>query len=77
MPSAVMTVHFPNGEREFRSTDEPPKPGDLMKCRGVDWIVAQVMDTGKGSVVVSLTPAPSALPDPAAQQAGHAHHSLE
>ena len=66
MSPTVMTVNFPNGEREFRSTEEPPKPGDLMNCRGDDWIVAQVMDTGKGSVVVSLMPAPSALPDPAA-----------
>ena len=58
MSSAVMTIHFPNGEHEFRSTNEPPKPCDLMKCRGVDWIVAHVMDAADGSVVVSLMPTP-------------------
>ena len=56
MSSAVMTIHFPNGEREFRSTNEPPNPGDLMKCRGSEWIVAHVMDAADGSVVVSLMP---------------------
>jgi hypothetical protein len=56
--STVMTVQFPNGEREFRSTEEPPKPGDLLKCRGVDWVVGHVMDAWKGSVVVSLMPMP-------------------
>jgi len=51
MSSAVMTIHFPNGEHEFRSTIEPPKPGDLMKCRGADWIVSDAAD---GSGVISL-----------------------
>ena len=27
-----------------------------MKCRGVDWIVAHVMDASDGSIVVSLMP---------------------
>jgi hypothetical protein len=29
-----------------------------MKCRGVEWIVAHVMDAADGSVVVSLMPKP-------------------
>ena len=59
MSSAVVTVHFPNGEREFRSTIESPKPGDLIHCRGAEWIVAHVMDAADGSAVISLMPTPN------------------
>lgn len=56
MSSAVVTVHFPNGEREFRSTIESPKAGDLIHCRGAKWIVAHVMEAADGSIVISLMP---------------------
>ena len=59
MPSAVVTVRLPNGETEFRATTGgPPKPGDLMQCRGASWIVARVFEERDSSSIVTLMPAP-------------------
>ena len=58
MSSTVVTVHFPNGEREFRSTNEPAHPGDLMTCRGSDWIVTHVLEATDGSITITLAPKP-------------------
>ena len=60
--SAVVTVRLPNGDAEFRSIEEPPKPGDHMKCRGADWTVAHVTHNADGSAIVTLMPA-QLLPD--------------
>ena len=57
MPSAVVTVRFPNGETQFCSRTDPLKPGDVMKSRGDRWLVSTVAKAKDGSSVVTLTPA--------------------
>ena len=58
MPSAVVTFRFPNGETQFRTTEEPLEPGDVLKSRGDRWIVASVVNAKDGSSVVTLKPEP-------------------
>ena len=58
MPSAVMTVRFPNGETQFRTTSDPLKPGHVMKSRGERWIVSTVVKAKDGSSVVTTGGAP-------------------
>ena len=57
MPSTVVTVRFPNGETEFRSSPKDLKAGDTLTCRGAIWLVARVERvTGSTHMVVTLRP---------------------
>ena len=58
MPSTVVTVRYPNGETEYRSTPEELKTGDTLTCRGATWLVAKVEQAAGSStqMIVTLRP---------------------
>ena len=50
-PLPVLTVRYPTGETEYRTSATPPNVGDTLRRNGDSWIVEEVTTSEAGIVV--------------------------
>ena len=62
MSSSLVTFRYPEGEAEFRMSENTPEVGDVLERNGYNWIVEQVTPNKDGTTVVTLRPGPNQLP---------------
>ena len=62
-PLPVLTVRYPTGETEYRTSPTPPNVGDVLSRNGDGWIVEQVTTSEAAGIVVRLGPTPLAPED--------------
>ncbi len=53
-PLPVLTVRYPTGETEYRTSATPPNVGDRLSRNGDSWIVEEVTTSPSGGIVVRL-----------------------
>ena len=56
----VLTVRYPTGETEYRTSSTPPNVGDRLSRNGDSWIVEEVT-TSEAGILVRLGPGPTPL----------------
>lgn len=69
MSSSLVTIRYPEGDSEFRMSEQAPAVGDVLKRNGDNWIVEEVMQNKDGTTLVTLRPGPkpAVLDDPDAE----------
>ena len=55
--SELLTVRFPSGATEYRTAEQPPRPGDIVRSKGGEWTVHEVVPEADGSFMVRLASA--------------------
>jgi len=70
--SDLVTVRYPSGGIESRTSDKARELGDVLKRNGDNWIVEEVGPSEDGTAVVTLRPGPKPLESEAAEPAASA-----
>lgn len=54
----VLTVRYPSGETEYRTSATTPDVGDVFNRNGDTWVVDEVTPSASAGTVVRLRPGP-------------------
>ena len=55
----VLTLRYPSGKTEYRTSVTAPVVGDVLRRNGDTWIVAEVSTSASAGAVVRLRPGPT------------------